>query len=570
MRYLIYILLIIIVIAASSIGCSKTGSNPVGPNSIDTESAQNPDTSRVMERGTIKFDTSTSTAIVLPDKESSFHYNITGFLRTGCPGGCFKIAIMNFQNGIFTVKMTLENPTSIQVWDVRIFFMGTYDKKILNPDGYSDYYTNVVFVPFIAFAKEDPSRAFPVGPSATDSENLIIDFNGAPNPAVDYLIEASIGGQLPEPVQINPPVIDGVFLSKSPLGGAVITEVLDHQGDAIVTVDATQIGLGNAEPMFDDGLHGDKLANDGIFGSMRLIPQVDPGIYTLTIIAADPTTYPTINRPFNIKVYPVAQLIHIPEGQFQMGCSDQDPYFGSDPTADEVPLHVHPTGEYYIGKYEVTVGEYAAFVEDNGYFKQQYWGPIGWAVREDLALIKPTLWDNTNFCGPGKLNNPMVGLCWYEAEAYCRWLSQVTGETYRLPSEAEWERAARGDSDDRSFPWGGYSWDAQKCNNTDDSHTPGMRTSPVGLFSPQGDSPWGCADIAGNAEEWVNDWYNGGIYTQYASGDFTPPSSGTYKIVRGGVWWWNNPLIFRCSFRYNRAPVDFDDGNGLRLVKVLN
>ena len=569
MRYLYLFFLILIVTNSAGFGCSKADSRSTAPDTSAITGSDYPDLSRLVERGTIEFNSATNTALILPDRESSFHYNVTGLLRSGCPGGCFRISILSIQNGVYTVKMTIENPTAIQVWDVRIFFMDTYGKEIVNPDGYSDYYTNVQFMPFIAFAKENASRAFPVGPGAKDSENLIINFKGITNPSVDYLIEASIGTQLPEPVQIDPPTFDGVFLSYSPKGGAVITNVLDHQGDAIVTIDATQIGLGDAEPMFDDGNHGDGLANDGIFGSRRLVPQVGPGYYTLTIKAADPVTYPTIIRPFNIKVYPVSQLIQIPAGQFQMGCGESDPYFTSDQTADERPVHTHPTGEYYIGKHEVTVGEYAAFVENSGYFVKQYWSQTGWAVREDLALLKPVLWDNAGFCGIDKLNHPMVGLSWYEAEAYCKWLSLMTGESYRLPSEAEWERASRGDADDRSFPWGGYVWDKEKCNNSDDTIDKSL-TSPAGLYSPQGDSPWGCVDMSGNALEWVQDWYKGDIYTQYAGGNFNPPSSGGQKIGRGGVWWYNNAMYFRCSFRWNLVPVNFDDANGFRLVKAVN
>jgi len=552
-------LLFAITILIIAFGCSGNQSEPKIPSQSDDN--QYVDSSRIMSMGFIEFDPLTSSARVVPERNGDFHFNITSFIKP-----YFHVSILDFKKGVFTVKMTVENPTSIQAWDVRIYFLDLADKKVLNPDGFSDYYTNVVFVPFINFRKEDPDRAFPVGPGGTDSEILILDFNNSTNPNVYYLIECSLNEQLVEPVQIDRPFIKGVFLSNSPMGGAVIANVLDHQGDAIVTVDASQIGLGDSEPMFDDGLHGDELAGDGIFGSMRLIPSVEPGFYTLTVKAADPVTYPTIKHPFRIKVYPSPEMILIPVGEFSMGCGPQDPYYNEDWIADEKPLHQHPTDAYYIGKYEVTVGEYQAFVEDNGYFKQQFWGSTGWLVREDLGLTKPVCWDNPGFCGPDKLDHPMVGLCWYEAQAYVNWLSFVTGQPYRIPGEAEWERACRGDADDRSFPWGGYVWDKEKCNNSSDTKDTSL-TSPEGLYSPDGDSPWGCADIAGNALEWTNDWYKNDIYTQYEQGNYTPPAGGTYKVARGGVWWWYEDLYFRCSFRWNKTPVDFDDANGLRLAK---
>jgi formylglycine-generating enzyme required for sulfatase activity len=91
-----------------------------------------------------------------------------------------------------------------------------------------------------------------------------------------------------------------------------------------------------------------------------------------------------------------------------------------------------------------------------------------------------------------------VYVTWHDAMAYCRWLARVTGRAYRLPSEAEWEKAARG-TDGRIWPWGN-KWDSKRCNSREGG--PG-NTTPVGQYSPQGDSPYGCVDMAGNVWEWT-------------------------------------------------------------------
>jgi formylglycine-generating enzyme required for sulfatase activity len=552
-----------------SIGCSsssKTPADTIIPASNGELVSEN--NHSVIGSGTLLFDTSTGELKVVENRDASAHFNVTGFLSGGCPGGCFRFSILNIINNIYTVQMTLENPSSLQVWDARIFLNNILGKKVLNPDGFSDYYTDAAWIPFINFVKENPDRAFPVGPGGMDTELLIIDFSGDVNPGVDYIVDVSLGGQLPEPYQIDPIHLDGVFFSNAGKGARVIATVYDHQGDPVVTLNANQIGLGPDVTMYDDGLHGDSMESDGIFGTEYLVPTVAPGEYSLTVRASDTPGYPTIRRSVQTRVYRYPQMILIPEGQFTMGNGSADPYVDDQSAQDEKPRHTHPTDAYYIGKYELRVDEYRAFVEDNGYDKNKYWGTTGWLVKEDMGLGEPLYWDDPSFCGPNKQDHPMIGLCWYEAEAFCNWLTDVSGETWRLPSEAEWERAARGDSDDRYLPWGNV-WNVDYSNNRNDTIDT-AKTSPVGLYSPSGDSPWGCADMIGNACEWTSDWYSSDIYSQYEQGDFTPATSGSQKVTRGAVWWIGNQLYLRVSFRWNRSLMDFDDANGMRLVKEVS
>ena len=148
----------------------------------------------------------------------------------------------------------------------------------------------------------------------------------------------------------------------------------------------------------------------------------------------------------------------------------------------------------------------------------------------------PGYWNDSLFSQP---DQPVVGVTWYDAEAYCKWAGK------RLSTEAEWEKAARG-TDARVYPWGN-DFDCKRGNFDDetkyDSYTvPGgagcdgyVETAAVGSF-PSGVSPYGVHDMAGNVWEWVNDWYDSGYYSQSPSRNPTGPTSGSYKVLRGGSW----------------------------------
>ena len=150
---------------------------------------------------------------------------------------------------------------------------------------------------------------------------------------------------------------------------------------------------------------------------------------------------------------------------------------GSDSAAEEQPAHVVELPDYWIGKYPVTNREYAEFLQRNKL--QEEPKKLGWFLRRSPAE---------------KLNHPVVGVSWHDARAYCVWLSQATGRTYRLPSEAEWEKAARG-ADGRRFPWGDQWLDGR-------ANLSSTETTPVDQY-PDGASPYGCLDLLGNAQEWT-------------------------------------------------------------------
>ena len=160
----------------------------------------------------------------------------------------------------------------------------------------------------------------------------------------------------------------------------------------------------------------------------------------------------------------------------------------------------------------------------------------------------------------GRGEHPVVWVTWQDAQEFCAWVSQISGQAVRLPTEAEWEKAARG-SDERLYPWGNQEPNPQLCNyNTNGS-------TPVGKYSPQGDSPYGCVDMAGNVWEWVADWYDEHYYAHSPSRNPSGPESGKYRVLRGGSWLvyeYRLEYLLGASARGRRVPDDWDNLIGFR------
>jgi formylglycine-generating enzyme required for sulfatase activity len=180
------------------------------------------------------------------------------------------------------------------------------------------------------------------------------------------------------------------------------------------------------------------------------------------------------------------------------------------------------------------------------------------AFVQDTSHEPPRRWKGDQY-PEGMGDHPVVYVTWHDAVAYCKWLSEKTGKPYRLPSEAEWERAARG-TDAREFPWGN-EWDAKKCNSKEGG--PGT-TTVVGQYSPDSDSPCGIADMAGNVWEWCDDWLKA-----YRDNSFPDEDYGeTYKVVRGGSWD-HGQVGARCAYRGWFKPKSREKDVGFRCVRDL-
>ena len=209
--------------------------------------------------------------------------------------------------------------------------------------------------------------------------------------------------------------------------------------------------------------------------------------------------------------------------------------------------------DYWIGRWPVTVGDFAMFIRAGGYRSSDYWTREGWSLRFAAKWTTPRLWDDPFWSGTDRL--PVIGVSWYEAHAYCRWLTFQSGRSYRLPLEAEWEKAARG-PDGCIFPWGNV-WAETRCNTLEARLG---RTTPVDTFSPQGESPYGIADMAGNVWEWCRSgWVEDYVYPE--SG--VPVTKG--RVVRGGAW--DQPQhVAQTTSRQQRAPDDSANSIGFRVV----
>jgi formylglycine-generating enzyme required for sulfatase activity len=264
------------------------------------------------------------------------------------------------------------------------------------------------------------------------------------------------------------------------------------------------------------------------------------------------------------------EMISIPAGSFLMGYSG----VGNDKDyskSDEHPQHSVTLAAYSIGKYDVTRGQYKQFMKAGGYSNKSYWSGEGWKWKVNAKRTEPDRWAAKQTWGKQTFtqtdNHPVVGVTYYEAEAFCKWAGG------HLPTEAQWERAARWNSKTKHanvYPWGDV-WDAEKCNNYSDHNSAGggyqnLQTAPVGSY-PSGASPAGCQDMAGNVWEWCKDWYGEEYYSQSPSSDPQGPTSGSSRVLRGGGWGNYGDSSYRCAFRYSSAPSDGYILYGFRLCR---
>jgi formylglycine-generating enzyme required for sulfatase activity len=244
------------------------------------------------------------------------------------------------------------------------------------------------------------------------------------------------------------------------------------------------------------------------------------------LIAGGMPEYATVEAPEGPVLSKVEGMIYVPPGPFVMGGE-----YG-------FPVQIARLEEgFFINRYPVTNAEYRRFVEAGGYGKREYWSDEGWQRKQREKWTEPRYWDHTKWNQP---DQPVVGVSWYEAEAYARWAGG------RLPTEVEWEKAARG-VDGRQYPWGD-GFDPSKCNTRESGIG---KTTPVGEYSAKGDSPYGAADMAGNVWEWCADWYD---------------ENEDAKVLRGGSWSYYR-WVARCPYRTGNDPRPRLDLVGFRVSR---
>ena len=243
----------------------------------------------------------------------------------------------------------------------------------------------------------------------------------------------------------------------------------------------------------------------------------------------------------------------VPAGLFLLGSTAQD----KEAMDSEGPQREINLPDFRISRYPVTNAQWRRFVDAGGYRASGWWSNAGWGAKLANNWTQPDDWDNPSING---INQPVVGISWYEATAFCRWLSVELGYVVRLPSEAEWEKAARG-SDGWIYPWGNV-WDVSKAN-TDESGI--GTTTPVGCY-PDGASPHSVLDMSGNVLEWTatsqTDDY------QQSDGTAVSVMDGEAFVLRGGAWASEHGRT-KCTSRDRTHPSYRLLSLGMRVVTAL-
>jgi serine/threonine-protein kinase len=291
-------------------------------------------------------------------------------------------------------------------------------------------------------------------------------------------------------------------------------------------------------------------------GTLAVVPSLSVAAPSSTVTSPSLTIAPADLAPqITVRVWATdgAEMVLVPAGEFVMGSEE----LGD----DERPVQRVYLSAFWIDRYEVTNERFARFVAATGYqtvAEQRGWGWVwkGSAWEE----VEGADWRYPHGPASGiadKMDHPVVLVSWNDAESYCRWAGK------RLPGEAEWEKAARGPITDsgygRRYAWGD-DFDSTRANTQEAQRGD---TTPVGNFSPQGDSPWGASDLTGNVWEWVADWYADSYYSQSPAADPPGPATGTYKVLRGGSWPFGE-VYARTAFRYNVRPDYTYDFVGFR------
>jgi formylglycine-generating enzyme required for sulfatase activity len=266
------------------------------------------------------------------------------------------------------------------------------------------------------------------------------------------------------------------------------------------------------------------------------------------------TLLPALSLPLAEGV--LLELVLVPAGPFVLGAEEQDP----DVFTNDAPAHTRYLDDYYIGRYPVTVRQFAAFAAASGYRTLAEMEGNGWVYSGAQWSKTPGAnWRHPR--GPqsvalDKGDHPVTLVTWDDAVAFCRWASAVTGRRVALPSELEWEKAARG-PDGCRWPWGQEAPDATRCNYSNNMGD----TTPVGHYSPRGDSPYRCADMAGNVLEWTDS-----PLRAYPYEDDEGRQSPTVRVVRSGGFH-HGRLWMRCAGRYWDSCQERRNNCGFR-VKV--
>jgi formylglycine-generating enzyme required for sulfatase activity len=279
--------------------------------------------------------------------------------------------------------------------------------------------------------------------------------------------------------------------------------------------------------------------------SAETSPSAVPSVALATARPPEPGSTPGQTRTDAFGI----EQVWVPAGTFRMGTAaaaiaareaEGPPTWVAPAFDSEQPDHpVRLTKGYWLDRFEVTNGAFAAFVTAGGYTDPARWSAAGrtWLAGQGAKRLPL-------HCQGDVPAQPRMCITWYEAEAYANWRAG------RLPTEAEWEYAARGPGS-RVYPWGD-TFDIDRANVVNS-----VSPKPVGSY-PNGASWVGAQDMAGNAMEWVADWLDPTWYAHSPTDDPTGPATGTIKVEKGG-WWGSNPFVARSAYRHYEDPPTYGD-----------
>ena len=254
-------------------------------------------------------------------------------------------------------------------------------------------------------------------------------------------------------------------------------------------------------------------------------------------------------------------VVRIPAGEFLMGADDGE--------EDEKPSHRTYLDEFSIATHPVTNAEYAQFVRETGHPSPSVRAlplMVSGALEADFRKLAAAYFWNNGTPPEGRDLHPVTLVGFDDAKAYCGWLASKHGKPVRLPTEAEWEKAARGGLEGKRFPWGDTLGPACAHFLPDTGAKAERGTAPVGSYPANG---FRLHDMSGNVWEWVSDWYIPNYYPRAQYLNPQGPEAGLMRIVRGGAWVNADARYLRCAYRHKVPPDSYAYSIGFRIAYSL-
>jgi sulfatase modifying factor 1 len=252
------------------------------------------------------------------------------------------------------------------------------------------------------------------------------------------------------------------------------------------------------------------------------------------------------------------EVARISAGEFLMGADDGE--------EDERPAHRAYLDEFSIGVHPVTNAEYALFVRETGHPSPAVRAlplMVSGALEADFRQLAAAYFWSNGTPPQGRDSHPVTLVGIDDATAYCAWVASKTGRAVRLPTEAEWEKAARGGLGGKRYPWGDTLDQTRAHYLPREGKKAERGTAPVGSYPPNG---FQLHDMAGNVWEWVSDWYAPNYYARAQYLNPQGPETGLMRIVRGGAWVNADGRFLRCAYRHKVPPDSYAYSIGFRVA----